>query len=99
MVKQTDLMNRIGGDLATTMGTTRSGLPSGIMPGWAATPAGRNARVGRLKGAAEIAIDRCMPNPDQPRTEFDPDAIGGWRPASPGTDRLPRLPSATPRPS
>jgi ParB family chromosome partitioning protein len=76
MAKQADLMSRIGGDLAASMGAARSGMPSGIVPGGAsAMPAGRNAGVGRLRGAAEIAVDRCVPDPDQPRTEFDPEAI------------------------
>lgn len=29
----------------------------------------------KLNGACEIAVDRIIPDPDQPRTEFDPEAL------------------------
>lgn len=80
MSKQSDIMSRFGANLAESMGAGRTpGAPVSGPPGLhGATPsagAGRHVGAGRLKSGAEIATDRIAPDPNQPRTEFDADAI------------------------
>src|SRR5262249_28238653 len=67
MAKATDLMSRFGGNVAESMGAGRQGR------GPAAAPARPDPEDGteRLRSAAVIEGDRILPDPNQPRTEFD----------------------------
>jgi len=76
MAKDKDLLERFGANLAESMGAgrqARAGGP-GSPPTSAAAP-GKADGVARLRTAAEIEVGRIVPDPDQPRTEFDPEAI------------------------
>ena len=75
MSKQEQLLSRYGANLAESMGANRSG--SGQGGAAAPSPGGpsRHDGVTRLRSAVEIEVDRIAPDPDQPRTEFDPEAI------------------------
>lgn len=74
MSKEKELLSRFGSNLAESMGAGRVASPR-ISP--EATPAipSRHDGAARLKSAAEIDVDRIGPDPDQPRTEFDPEAL------------------------
>jgi ParB family chromosome partitioning protein len=74
MSKDKDLLSRFGANLAESMGAGRVPLPGGAAAPSAAGPS-RHDGCTRLRSAAEIAVDRIVPDPGQPRTEFDPDAI------------------------
>jgi ParB family chromosome partitioning protein len=76
MSKQADIMNRFGANLAESMGAGRVARPvAGLHGASSASTPSRHDGAGRLKSGAEIAIDRIAPDPNQPRTEFDPDSI------------------------
>jgi ParB family chromosome partitioning protein len=79
MSKANQLLSRFGGNLAESMGAGReSAKPSlhraeqgtGITSG----PT-RHDGVNRLKTAAEIEVERIISDPNQPRDEFEPEAI------------------------
>lgn len=76
MSKQDKIMSRFGSNLAESMGAGRVARPSGGLHS-ATAPAGpsRHDGAGRLKSGAEINLDRIAPDPNQPRTKFEPDAI------------------------
>src|SRR4051794_16518805 len=76
MAKDQDILNRFGAHLAESMGAGGTSIPGGAAtaPAAAAT-AGRHEGVSRLRTAAEIAVGRIAPDPNQPRTEFDPAAL------------------------
>jgi ParB family transcriptional regulator, chromosome partitioning protein len=74
MSKDKDLLSRFGANLAESMGAGRVPLPGGAAAPVTAGPS-RHDGCTRLRSAAEIAVDRIVPDPGQPRTEFDPDAI------------------------
>jgi ParB family chromosome partitioning protein len=74
MGKETELLGRFGGNLAESMGAGR--VPRAAGPGVPPAPSSQHDGVARLKAGAEIEVARIDPDPDQPRTEFDPDAIG-----------------------
>lgn len=74
MSKQDEIMNRFGANLAESMGAGRTAKSAAGLHG-ATTTSGRHQGAGRLKSGAEIAIDRIVPDPTQPRTEFEADAI------------------------
>jgi ParB family chromosome partitioning protein len=76
MSKHDEIMSRFGGNLAESMGAGRASRPSGLPGAIPPQPASRHDGTTRLKSGAEIAVDRIAPDPDQPRTEFEPDAIG-----------------------
>jgi ParB family transcriptional regulator, chromosome partitioning protein len=76
MAKDRDLLARFGANLAESMGAGRvpgAGLPGG--PPETPAAASRHDGCARLRTAAEIDIDRIVPDPNQPRTDFDPAAI------------------------
>ena len=76
MSKHDDIMSRFGANLAESMGAGRTPKVGAELHG--ARPAAQASRhdgTARLKSGAEIAIDRIVPDPDQPRKEFDADAI------------------------
>jgi len=72
-----DLRSRIGGNMRESMGAHRP--TATVVPG-VAQPAfhGETAKyrgAARIKDALAIDLDRLMPDPDQPRKEFDPQTI------------------------
>ena len=73
MSKQTDLLSRFGANLAESMGAGRASPAADGAP----TAAGPSRQDGctRLRTAVEIEVNRVVPDPSQPRVEFDPDAI------------------------
>src|SRR3954467_329357 len=74
MSKDKDLLSRFGANLAESMGAGRVSQAGKLSPA-APTSTSRLDGTTRLRTGAEIAIDRISPDPKQPRTEFDPDAI------------------------
>jgi ParB family chromosome partitioning protein len=74
MAKAKEFLGRFGANLAESMGAGRA---PGTSPPPAPGPAGpsRHDGVTRLRAAAEIEVDRIAPDPNQPRAEFDDDAI------------------------
>lgn len=73
MSKDKDLLSRFGANLAESMGAGRT--PRAEREQTAVAGAGRHAGVTRLRTGAEIEVGRIAPDPNQPRTEFDPEAI------------------------
>jgi ParB family chromosome partitioning protein len=76
MSKDKDLLSRFGGNLAESMGAGRT--PRGAVPGSPPAESSGTSRhdgCSRLKAAAEIAVDRIVPDPNQPRSEFETDAL------------------------
>jgi ParB family transcriptional regulator, chromosome partitioning protein len=71
MSKENDLLNRFGANLAESMGANRA---SKVVAPTVAKP-DRADGTDRLRSAVEIEVDRVVPDPNQPRTEFDPEAI------------------------
>ena len=76
MAKDKDLLERFGANLAESMGAGRQSRVGGPgSPPTATAASGKADGVARLRTAAEIEVGRIVPDPDQPRTEFDPEAI------------------------
>jgi ParB family chromosome partitioning protein len=73
MSKDKDLLNRFGANLAESMGAGRVSVGQAGRPPASAT--NRLDGTTRLRAGAEIAVDRIIPDPNQPRTEFDSEAI------------------------
>jgi ParB family transcriptional regulator, chromosome partitioning protein len=71
MAKDKDILERFGANLAESMGAGRPARPSTPTP----STGSKHDGVSRLRAAAEIEVNRIVPDPDQPRTEFDPEAI------------------------
>ena len=74
MDKAKDILNRFGSNLAESMGAGRTPVTK-TGPATPSAPS-RHDGTTRLKAGAEIAVDRIAPDPGQPRTEFDPAALG-----------------------
>jgi ParB family transcriptional regulator, chromosome partitioning protein len=70
MAKEQDFRSRFGANLSESIGANRTSVAP--RPLTAADPAEGTAR---LRSAALIDLDRIAPDPDQPRKEFDEDAI------------------------
>src|SRR5262245_28706146 len=73
MSKDKDLLSRFGANLAESMGAGRvsragEGVASSAAPS-------RHDGCSRMRSGAEIDITRIVPDPNQPRAEFDPAAI------------------------
>src|SRR4051812_3196411 len=76
MSKDKDLLSRFGANLAESMGAGRTARAGGgPPPPPAAAGPGRHDGCTRLRAAAEIEVDRIVPDPHQPRAEFDPESI------------------------
>lgn len=73
MAKDTDFRNRFGANLAESMGANRVSGAGGAIP---SEKPDRLDGTERLRAAAMIDVNRILPDPDQPRKEFDEDAIG-----------------------
>jgi ParB family chromosome partitioning protein len=71
MAKDKDLLQRFGANLAESMGAGRQAGPASPPP----SAMGKHDGVARLRAAAEIEVGRIVADPNQPRTEFDPEAI------------------------
>lgn len=61
-----------GGNMAQSISRQPSGK---VAPNLAAAPADRHSGLNRIKGAFQLPTDRVMPDPDQPRKEFDPASL------------------------
>ncbi len=72
MSKRDELTRTLGGNVAESMGQ-HGGLAAAVA-GTRALPSHLQG-VTRSKDAARIAVDRIVADSDQPRTEFDPDAL------------------------
>ncbi|WP_435011997.1 ParB/RepB/Spo0J family partition protein (plasmid) [Tundrisphaera lichenicola] len=72
MAKDQDFRNRFGANLAESMGANRV---SGAGGPTADDKPDRLDGTERLRAAATIEVERIIPDPDQPRKEFDEDAI------------------------
>jgi ParB family transcriptional regulator, chromosome partitioning protein len=68
-----DLKARLGRNMAESMGDTTAG--PGVLPAGFATPSGRYAGCTRIKDALAIEIGRIVPDPSQPRKEFDEEGL------------------------
>jgi ParB family transcriptional regulator, chromosome partitioning protein len=74
MGKLDDLRRTAIGNIDESMGANRSVVHGAPSPPPRAVP-GRMQGLTRSKDAAEIAVDRIAPDPDQPREEFDEEAL------------------------
>jgi ParB family chromosome partitioning protein len=72
MSKEREILGRFGANLAESMGAGRVARAEGPAPTTGAT---RHDGCTRLRAAAEIEIDRIIPDPNQPRVEFDEESI------------------------
>jgi ParB family chromosome partitioning protein len=78
MAKFDDMMRGAGSNIAESMGATRlNGAPStsAASPAVTGVPA-RLQGISKSKNAAEIPVEKIAPDPDQPREEFDENALG-----------------------
>jgi ParB family transcriptional regulator, chromosome partitioning protein len=71
MAKTQDIRARFGSNLAESLGANR---PAGPAASDAPVP-DRFDGTDRLEAAATIEVDRIIPDPDQPRKDFDPEAL------------------------
>jgi ParB family chromosome partitioning protein len=76
MGKADELLRSMGGII--TESASHRGTPAAMpsAPAGAALASERLAGVTRSKAALEIPVSRIVPDPDQPREEFDPEALG-----------------------
>jgi ParB family chromosome partitioning protein len=74
MSKDKDLLSRFGANLAESMGAGRASR-AGEGSTAAAAASSRLDGCTRLRSGAEIDVARILPDPNQPRAEFDPAAI------------------------
>ncbi|MFO0887996.1 MAG: ParB/RepB/Spo0J family partition protein [Isosphaeraceae bacterium] len=68
-----ELRNRLGGNMARSMGDISHG--AGGLPAGFAAPSGQYAGCTRIKDALAIEIARISPDPNQPRKDFDEAAL------------------------
>jgi len=76
--KAANLVSRLGGNMAESVGATADISDVGFSASSVAPVADDSARfkgTGRLRGAMTIPADRITPDPDQPRKEFDREAL------------------------
>ena len=65
---------KFGANIVESMGDAPAGA-GGLPTGFAAQASGQYAGTGRIRDALAIELDRIVPDPDQPRREFDEEAI------------------------
>jgi ParB family chromosome partitioning protein len=72
-----DLRARLGGNMRESMGSTRpAGTPAApTSPGSFHGETAKYQGAARVRDALAIEVDRLTPDPDQPRKEFDPEAL------------------------
>jgi ParB family chromosome partitioning protein len=76
MSKRDDLLRAGGANVLASMGNGRGpDLPSGLDPASAIRRPAHLEGLARDKAAARISVDRIVPDPDQPRREFDPEEL------------------------
>jgi ParB family chromosome partitioning protein len=76
MSKREELLRSGGGNILSSMGTGQSQeLPAGLDPATALRRPAHLEGLTREKAAARIAVDRIVRDPDQPREEFDEEAL------------------------
>ena len=76
MSKREELLRSGGGNILSSMGTGQSQeLPAGLDPAAALQRPAHLEGLTREKAAARIAVDRIVRDPDQPREEFDEEAL------------------------
>ena len=76
MSKRDDLLRAGGGNILSSIGAGRDkSVPAGLDPATALKRPARLEGVSKEKAAARIAIDRLVGDPDQPRDEFDEEAL------------------------
>jgi ParB family transcriptional regulator, chromosome partitioning protein len=77
MGKLDDLMHAAGSNAAESMGRAPRPAMHGASPAAGAPTVPERMRgVARAKAAAEIPVERIGPDPDQPRDDFDAEALG-----------------------
>ncbi|AMV41003.1 ParB/RepB/Spo0J family partition protein [Planctomyces sp. SH-PL62] len=77
MGKLDELLKAGGANIAESMGAGRPRMGSpdpGASPRTSAVPS-RWQGVAKSKNAVEVPVDKIVPDPDQPREEFEPDAL------------------------
>lgn len=67
------LKARLGKNMAESMGDATAG--AGVLPAGFAAPNNRYAGCTRIKDALAIELDRIVPDPAQPRKEFDEEGL------------------------
>jgi ParB family chromosome partitioning protein len=72
MGKLDELLRSGGAHIAESMG---AGLDRGDKSAQTSTPPARWQGVAKSKNAVEVPVDKILPDPDQPREEFDPEAL------------------------
>ena len=76
MSKREELLRSGGGNILSSMGTGQSQeLPAGLDPATALRRPAHLEGLTRDKAAARIAVDRIVRDPNQPREEFDEEAL------------------------
>ena len=76
MSKREELLRSGGGNILSSMGTGQSQeLPTGLDPATALRRPAHLEGLTREKAAARITVDRIVRDPDQPREEFDEEAL------------------------
>lgn len=73
MGKAEQLAKTLGANIAESTSTGRAGGPPSAIPARRVDP--KEVGVGRAKEVKEIELDRIVPDPDQPRKHFDPEAM------------------------
>jgi ParB family chromosome partitioning protein len=72
MGKLDELLRSGGAHIAESMG---AGLERGGMSAQTSTAPARWQGVAKSKNAVEVPVDKILPDPDQPREDFDPEAL------------------------
>jgi ParB family transcriptional regulator, chromosome partitioning protein len=76
MSKREELLRSGGGNILSSMGTGQNQeLPTGLDPATALRRPAHLEGLTREKAAARITVDRIVRDPDQPREEFDEEAL------------------------
>ena len=77
MSKLDDLNRTLGANIDQSVGLDKpaNSFPPGLNPTQALRPSSREQGVARSKDALVIPIEKIQPDPDQPREEFEPEAL------------------------
>jgi ParB family chromosome partitioning protein len=71
MKNASDLMARLGGNMRESMGSSKVAETTPPIPALHGGAPAKYAGANRIKDAFAIALDRIIPDPNQPRKEFD----------------------------
>ncbi len=69
------LAQQLGANIDESMGSARPAAPEGMFPGPVHGGPEKYQGSSRIKDALAIELDRIVPDPDQPRKEFEPGAL------------------------